>query len=146
MKTIYFDMDGTIANFYSVEGWLNYLINRDTTPYEVAKPMMNMNSLARILNNLQRKGYEIGIVSWLSKNSTTDFDKEVTEAKIKWLSTHLKSVKFNEIHIVAYGTPKQNVVKNPQGILFDDEEHNRKEWCGEAYNVQNIIEILKGLE
>ena len=67
MKTIYFDMDGTIANLYGVEGWLNYLINKDTTPYEVAKPMVNMNSLARLLNNLQKKGYEIGIVSWLSK-------------------------------------------------------------------------------
>lgn len=145
MKAIYFDMDGTIANFYNVEGWLNYLINKDATPYKVAKPMINMNSLAKILNNLQKKGYEIGIVSWLSKNSTAEFDVEVTKAKIKWLSTHLKSVKFNEIHIVAYGTPKQNIVNNPLGILFDDEEPNRKNWKGTAYNVENILEVLKDL-
>ena len=143
MKTIYFDMDGTIANLYGVEGWLNYLINKDTTPYEVAKPMVNMNSLARLLNNLQKKGYEIGIVSWLSKNSNANYDEDVTNAKIKWLATHLKSVKFNEIHIVAYGTPKQNVVNNPYGILFDDEEPNRRNWKGTAYNVDEIIKILK---
>lgn len=145
MKAIYFDMDGTIANFYNVDGWLNYLINKDATPYKIAKPMINMNSLAKILNNLQKKGYEIGIVSWLSKNSTAEFDVEVTKAKIKWLSTHLKSVKFNEIHIVAYGTPKQNIVNNPMGILFDDEEPNRKNWKGTAYNVENILEVLKDL-
>ncbi len=144
--TIYFDMDGTIANLYGVENWLQYLLNSDSTPYEIAKPMVNMNSLARLLNNLQKKGYEIGIVSWLSKNSTEKYAECVTNAKIKWLATHLKSVNFNEIHIVAYGTPKQNVVNNPKGILFDDEEKNRNEWRGKAYDVQNIIEILKGLK
>ena len=29
-KAIYFDMDGTIANFYGVDGWLNDLINENT--------------------------------------------------------------------------------------------------------------------
>ena len=28
--TVYFDMDGTIANFYGVENWLEYLINENT--------------------------------------------------------------------------------------------------------------------
>lgn len=37
-KAIYFDMDGTIANFYSVPNWLDYLIASDPTPYEVARP------------------------------------------------------------------------------------------------------------
>ena len=29
MKTAYFDMDGTIADFYGVENWLDYLANYD---------------------------------------------------------------------------------------------------------------------
>ena len=144
-KAIYFDMDGTIANLYGVDNWLDYLINKDSTPYRIAKPLVNMNTLARVLNNLQKKGYTIGIVSWLSKNSNKNYDTDVTNAKIKWLSSHLKSVNFNEIHIVAYGTPKQKVVKNPKGILFDDEKYNRDTWNGVAYDVDNIIEILKGL-
>lgn len=144
-KAIYFDMDGTIANLYGVNNWLDMLIASDSTPYKIAKPMINMNSLARILKNLQKKGYTIGIISWLSKNSTENYDKDVTNAKIKWLNSHLKSVKFDEIHIIAYGTPKQNVVKNPKGILFDDEKNNRDNWIGTAYDVDNIIEILKGL-
>ena len=144
-KAIYFDMDGTIANFYGVDGWLNDLINENTRPYKEAKPLVNMNSLARILNNLQKKGFKIGIVSWLSKIPNSDYDMKVTNAKKKWLSTHLKSVKFDEIHIVAYGTPKSSMVNFPKGILFDDESNNRNEWKGTAFDVNNIIEILKGL-
>lgn len=144
-KAIYFDMDGTIANLYGVNNWLDMLRSYDSTPYEIAKPLVNMNSLARLLNNLQKKGYKIGIVSWLSKIPNNDYDMKVTNAKKKWLSSHLKSVNFNEIHIVAYGTPKQKVVKNPKGILFDDEKYNRDTWDGVAYDVDNIIEILKGL-
>ncbi len=144
--TIYFDMDGTIANLYGVNGWLESIINRDASPYINAEPMVRMNSLARVLNNLIKRGYKIGIVSWLAKNSTEEYDKAVTEAKLNWLKTHLKSVEFEEIHIVPYGTPKHEIVENPNGILFDDEEPNRTKWLGTAYNVNAIIETLKGLK
>ena len=36
--TIFFDMDGTIADLYGVENWLDYLIASDVLPYEIAKP------------------------------------------------------------------------------------------------------------
>ena len=64
---ICFDMDGTIANLYGVENWLDYLINKDTYPYTNAKVLLNMNTLARYLNRLQKQGFEIGIISWLAK-------------------------------------------------------------------------------
>lgn len=145
MRTIYFDMDGTIANFYGVENWLEYLVNRDTTPYKEAKPLINMNSLARMLNNLQKKGFEIGIISWLAKNSSVEYDKAVTDVKIKWLKTHLKSVHFNEIIIVPYGTPKEGFATE-NDILFDDEKPNRDNWIGIAYDEKNIINILKKVD
>ena len=142
MITIYFDMDGTIADLYGNENWLDDLINERTTPYKNAKPLINMNSLARILNRLQRQGYKIGIISWLSKNSNLDYDKKVTETKIAWLNKHLKSVQWNEIHIVKYGTPKEKFSKG-NDILFDDEEQNRKAWTGKAYDEKNILNVLK---
>ena len=144
MRTIYFDMDGTIANLYGVENWLPKLINRDESPYREAEPLVRLASLARVLNRLQRNGYRLGIVSWLAKNSVAEYDERVT-AKLEWLSTHLKSVHFDEIHIVEYGTPKHEIVNDKNGILFDDEEPNRKNWTGTAYDVNNIIETLKGL-
>lgn len=145
-KAIYFDMDGTIANLYAVEGWLPMLRAYDPTPYANAEPMLRMATLARLLNRLQREGYTIGIISWLSKEPTPAYDMAVTQAKIEWLARHLPSVEWNEIHIVAYGTPKASVAECEGGILFDDEERNRNEWIGTAYGVENILEILRGLE
>ena len=52
-RIINFDMDGTIADLYGVDGWLNDLINGDTRPYDIAKPLVNMSALARRLNALQ---------------------------------------------------------------------------------------------
>lgn len=142
--TIYFDMDGTIADLYSVDNWLAKLRDFIPTPYLEAKPMMRFSLLARYLNLLQVKGYRIGIISWLSKNSNSFYDEKVTEAKRAWLKKHLPSVHFDEIHIVPYGTPKSQVVSEI-GILFDDEESNRNEWRkagGIALNNNNILERI----
>lgn len=144
-KAIYFDMDGTIADLYAVEGWLDMLRAYDPTPYEMAKPLVRLATLARLLNKLQREGYTIGIISWLSKEPTPSYDEAVTNAKLEWLENHMPSVEWDEINIVPHGTPKHEVVANPYGILFDDEQKNRDEWVGTAYNVNNIIEILKSL-
>ena len=143
--TIYFDMDGTIANLYGVENWLPKLQNEDASPYTDAKPLIRLATLARLLNKAQRNGHKVGIVSWLAKNSTENYDEKVTNAKIEWLNTHLKSVQFDEIRIGKYGTPKSTMVDDKNGILFDDEEPNRIEWKGTSHNVDNIIEVLKGI-
>ena len=143
--TIFFDMDGTIADLYGVENWLDYLIASDALPYEIAKPLIKLNALARILNKLQKQGYKIGVISWLAKNSNETYDEQVTKAKKEWLKKHLTSVTFDEIHIVKYGTPKQTFAKTKNDILFDDEEKNRNDWTGKAFDVDSIIEILKGI-
>lgn len=145
MKAIYFDMDGTIANFYGVENWLEYLENEDVTPYAIAQPLFNFSVFARLLHKLQNNGYRIGIVSWLSKNGSTAYNAQVTAAKMMWLERHLPSVEWDEIKIVNYGTPKQTVVDYTNGILFDDEKPNRDNWLGIAYDIHNIIEELKRL-
>ena len=141
--TINFDMDGTIANLYGVDNWLGYLIAEDTTPYAVAKPLINMSALARKLNALQRAGYELAVISWLSKNGSAEYNERVTAVKMAWLKKHLPSVNWNRITIVPYGTPKQNFCYNSNDILFDDEERNRNNWTGKAYGVENIMEILR---
>ena len=141
--TINFDMDGTIADLYGVENWLEYLIAENTFPYANAKPLLRLSALARKLNALQRNGYNIAVISWLSKSGTAEYNEAVTAVKLNWLAKHLPSVNWDEIHIVPYGTPKQNFCNNPLDILFDDEERNRTNWTGRAYDVQNILEILR---
>lgn len=138
-KEICFDMDGTIADLYGVKDWLPKLINNDPTPYAEAKPLVNMARLAKALHKAQKNGYTVKIVSWLSKGGTIEYGKEVAQAKKEWLAKHLPSVKWNEIAIVAYGTPKSTI---GNGILFDDEEKNRIEWGKGAYEPQKMFEIL----
>lgn len=145
MKTIWFDMDGTLADLYGVENWLPMLRASDPTPYMVARPLVNLSALARVLNRLRREGYEISVISWLSKTGTPAYNAKVTAAKYAWLAKHLPSVDFDEIHIVPYGTPKQVYAHSPDDILFDDEEKNRDNWTGTAYDVDNIITILRSL-
>lgn len=143
--TIWFDMDGTIADLYSVENWLPMLRANDPTPYAEAKPMLRLATLAYMLHKAQAKGHKVGIISWLAKNSTDEYDTDVTFAKLRWLAKHLPSVKFNAIHIVPYGTPKQNFINDENDILFDDEAKNRENWTGIAHTETEIFEVLKTL-
>ena len=137
---IWFDMDGTIADLYGVPDWLAMLDDENPIPYEIAKPLVNLSRLARALNRLQKNGHQIGIISWLSKYSSIEYDGAVTEAKMFWLKTHMPSVKWDEIKIVAYGTDKYS--QCGAGILFDDEQKNREAWQEEAYEPNEIFTIL----
>lgn len=142
MKNIYFDMDGTIADLYGVPNWLEDLLHEDVRPYAEAKPLVNLQALARILNRLARSGWTINIISWTSRNGSSEYNTAVAAAKKKWLEQHLRSVHFTSIEILPYGTPKELY---GNGILFDDEEHNRLAWGNGAYTEKEIFKVLKGL-
>ena len=141
-KAIYFDMDGTIADLYGVDGWLEDLLHEDVRPYAEARPLVNLQRLAQILNRLIRDGYSVNVISWTSRGGSAEYNREVARVKIQWLETHLHSVKFSKIEILPYGTPKELF---GEGILFDDEEQNRKSWGEGAYTEKEIFEVLKNL-
>ena len=142
-KEIWFDMDGTIANLYGVEGWLDDIIAENIRPYAEAAPLVNFSLLARLLNQLSAQGWKIGIISWTAKNGSEMYNLAVEVAKRTWLARHLPSVEWDEIKVVRYGTNKWNTCGG--GILFDDEEPNRRGWEEKAYHPSEMIEILKGL-
>lgn len=147
--TIYLDMDGTIANLYGDPNWLAKLEASDASVYANARPLVHFSTLARYLNRLQARGYNIGIISWLSKSGTDKFNAEVAEVKRDWLAKHLPSVKWDEIHIVPYGVPKSTCATCSNAILFDDEQRNLNEWTANthhmAYNADLLMEILRYL-
>lgn len=137
---IYFDMDGTIADLYGVENWLEDLLHEDVRPYREAKPLVNLSQLARLLNRLTANGNTINIISWTSRGGSDEYNKAVEQVKKAWLEKHLKSVKFSTIMVLPYGTPKQ---EHGNGILFDDEEQNRTAWGKGAYTEKEIFTVLK---
>ena len=142
---IYFDMDGTLVDLYGENEWLNDIINKNTRPFINAKAIINLAVVAKLLNKIQKNGYEIGIITWTPKNTTTAYNKAVAEAKIKWLKKHLPTVQWNEINIIPYGHTKNYYNTTKYDILFDDEIQNRTEWNGKAYNTNEIIRVLKTL-
>lgn len=139
-RIINLDCDGTFINLYGVNGWLDDIINEDVRPYKEAKPLVNLAWFARTIHELQNNGWKVNIISWTAKNGSREYNKRVTETKIEWLEKHLPSVTFDNIHIVEYGTPKTSLEK---GILFDDEEHNRNEWNGIAFNEVDLIKKMR---
>lgn len=143
-KILVFDMDGTIADFYGVNGWLEYLNESNPTPYIIAEPLYDMVFLTSVLNILKAKGWKIVVTSWLAKDSTKDFDKEVRQAKRDWLEEY--NFPFDEIHLVKYGTTKANCTRKLGGyqILVDDNEQVRNGWnLGATINAnENILDKL----
>ena len=150
-KMICFDMDGTIADLYGVPNWLEMLRALDPTPYAQAEPMWNMAELADLLHEAQAIGIEIRIITWLSKESTADYDRAVREAKREWLEA--QGFPFDHFHGVKYGATKADSVRRYLGeddtaILFDDNAKVRQGWTmGEAIDPieTDILDFLRGL-
>ena len=146
-KTIVFDMDGTIADFYGVENWLIEIRNESVKPYELAKPLYDMETLNVILDFLKISGWRIVVTSWLAKDSTKEYKEKVRKAKLEWLKKY--DFPFDEIHLVQYGTTKANCTRHIGGfqVLVDDNEKVRNGWTlGDTINAnENILEQLINL-
>ena len=153
VRMVCIDMDGTIADLYGVEDWEPMLRSEDTTPYEVAEPMWDMAELAEVLEALMAMGIAIHIISWLSKDSTEAYKREVRKAKRCWLNE--QGFPYDVFHGVQYGATKADSVREVlreydegEAILIDDSAKVRKGWTlGEAIdpNEVDIIEFLRGL-
>lgn len=144
---IYFDMDGTLANLYGIENWVERLESYDSSVYEEAEPLCDFETLAHLLNEVQRNGHEIGIISWNSKCGDDNYHEAVKFSKKRWLANYLPSVVWNEIHIIKYGAPKHFNCQDNSGILFDDNAKVRKLWDkrGMSFSEKDIIEVLSRL-
>ena len=146
-KAIVFDLDGTLADLYSVPEWLEKLRSYDATPYSAAKPIYNAKELVPLIAELKDRGFRIIVTSWLSKVSTKKYDSAVREAKKEWLAKY--GFPYDEIHLVKYGTPKTKCSrgKAKYQILVDDNAEVRSKWTlGATIDAnENIIPLLKAI-
>lgn len=146
-KIIYFDVDGTFYNLYGFYGWLDCILSEKTECYTQSDLLVNKDEFIIILNSLKKKGYKLGIITWLAKNSTKNYENKVRKAKYRYINKHFSNL-FDEVHILRYGTNKSKYCKGKNTILFDDEENNRKQWKeknGISYDVINLLETLQKL-
>lgn len=147
IKVLVFDMDGTIADLYGVNGWLEDLRNENARPYLMAKPMYDTDILNIILGMLKAQGWKVVVTTWLAKDSTEYYKDLVRKAKLQWLAEN--NFPFDEIHLVQYGTTKANCTRKLGGyqILIDDNEQVRNGWhLGDTINAnENILEKLVDL-
>jgi hypothetical protein len=145
------DMDNTLADLYGVTNWLIQLRRFSPLPYRQANPMWDMEELANLLRMAQAQGVEIRIITWLSKDSNPEYDREVRQAKKDWLAFY--GVPYDHFHGVAYGTTKANCIRKylPEGktaILVDDNEKVRKGWhMGDTIDPTacDLLETLRNL-
>lgn len=151
VKMVCFDMDGTIADLYGVEGWLTDLRRYNAMPYRKAEPMWDMAELADLLRQVQAIGIEVRIITWLSKETTADYDRAVRQAKRDWLEFY--GFPYDHFHGVQYGATKADSIRKylddgETAILFDDNAKVRQGWhMGEAIDptTTDIIEVLRNL-
>ena len=146
--TVILDMDGTIADLYKVENWLGKIRNFDPTPY--AEAALMVAGIAEAVKAIREAGAEVKVVSWLSKESNSDFDKLVRKAKRDWLTE--QGIEVDSVRCVPYGTQKA-YYRNPENIniLFDDNAEVRESF--EGFNncfaldptENNIAEVLMEL-
>lgn len=128
-KTIFFDLDGTIADLYEVSDWLAKLRAEDDSPYREANPLFPPYDIYLLLESMKSLGVRTGVISWGSKHASKEYNRSIRRAKIDWLKEMGLLDSFDEVHVVKYGTPKHQVIKKERrGILIDDNEDIRAEW------------------
>lgn len=147
MQAIYFDMDGTIADLYSVNNWCYKITHEDATPYRQAKPLVNVAQLQKVIQSFKALGITVGVISWGAKGASAQFTREVKKFKKEWCTS--LGLEFEEFHVVKYNTPKWKIAKIKNAILIDDDSSNCFEWTKNlgypAINptTENILEKLK---
>ena len=161
MKSIWFDMDGTIAELYKVEGWLPKLRNNDWSVYSECAPRAHANRIRNAVRALVADGWQVGVITWASKGIEWGNDLDaIAEVKHEWLCQFFPEIADGKFACIPYGYSKaQFMVEemhnnyNPYDIsyLVDDNKEVRAEWRthGEQFKTidasRAFARILEGL-
>ena len=148
-KRIYLDLDGTVFDLYGQPDWLERILAEDETVFATGKPLYDKRELAQTIAELQRKGYEIGVITWLPKDASESYEQRCARVKREWVREHLPTI--TEFNAIRYGTPKQKFAKQAREvILIDDDDRVRAMWDTtkqrKSFDAkQNILDFLRDL-
>ena len=127
--TVWFDMDGTIADFYAVDNWLDKILNEDVSPYEEAAPLFDAYEMNNLINALRHNGYDIGIISYGPHNCSMTMLMRTETAKREWLEKYFPYA--TKVHITTNAVKKSEFYEEGD-ILVDDESKNILDWIDEG--------------
>lgn len=127
-QKVYLDMDGTIANLYGIDNWLERLRKEDTTIFLECNPLISEKDLLKVF---PPKSHEIIILSMTPLNCSKSYHENVITQKNKWLDIHFPSI-TKRIY-KKYGNNK-NLKNSVKAILVDDNETIRNNYKGMALN------------
>ena len=140
MKSIWFDMDGTIADLYKVEGWLPKLRNNDWSVYSECAPRHNYQRINAAVEALIENGWQVGVITWASKGIGwgKDLDK-ITEVKFNWLCKFFPALADGKFACIPYGYSKADFLEEmgdayKVAYLVDDNKEVRGDWRSHSYN------------
>lgn len=122
-KTIYFDLDGTLADFYHVHDWLTRIRHDDASVYEEAKPFNEYINMVRFYKYL---GYKVVIITCLPWYCSYAFAHKVRRSKFRWLNRYLNGL-VDEMLVVPHTNNKEIYAKG-EGILVDDDSSTLGNW------------------
>ena len=123
MKTIFFDLDGTLAALFFVKNFSEMLKAGDMTPYLTAGTLFDKDEMAETITALRANGYDIGVISYADEEHL----EAATTAKMTWLAEHFPYATAEKIHIVTKATAKETYYTDGD-ILVDDAKANREAW------------------
>lgn len=137
--TIWFDMDGTIAELYKVTGWLEMLQNKDWQVYELCTARAHANRINRAVEALIDAGWQVGVITWASKGVQwgTDCDR-IGKIKFDWLCRNFPALADGKFACIPYGESKAQFLLDMEdaGIinyLVDDNKEVREDWRAHSF-------------
>jgi len=131
-RTMYFDMDGTLANLYGVTNVFRRLDNNDASTYLEAAPTPQY---VEMLKSAKDMGYRVGIITAGSRfppdtpqEVKDKMNEDTEEAKIEWLKKYDIWPLLSSFQFIPYGVNKYSVAKDKTGVLVDDEDKVLNQW------------------
>ena len=133
-RKVYIDMDGTIADLYGKEGWLNGLENEMASVFIDLKPLTTEEKL---LSVFPPSHFEVVILSMTPKNASPAYRLQVIKEKNAWLDRYFPSLQKRIYKKYGYN---KNLKNSIDAILVDDNEKIRQNFKGVAIPPKYIWE------
>lgn len=134
LNTIWFDMDGTIAELYKVPGWLEMLRANDWSVYDKCLPRAHFDRINNAIEALIENGWQVGVITWASKGiGWHDGCAEIGDVKFNWLNRFFPALADGKFACLPYGESKAQFLlemgdAGEVNYLVDDNKEVREDW------------------